>query len=555
MQKKKLACENIIHMCTFAAVVIYVISIFAVNLTGRAWTNFDIYSDAILAKYMWESGTLFPKGWHFGNQIYTVATPVVTALIYGLVRDTYLALALASCFMTIAVILSYVWCLKPFVHMRSITISLLVLVGGTNISYTAHRDLMGFQIFYTMASYYACYLIGIFITLGVYFRLASQKKVFIPWQLVVLLYNLALGMQSLREMLVLNLPLCAIIILDMLLHHSVLRDHIKKQKRAYIFGGLAIFANASGLLITKVLVAMGTINQYTILGHASSNYRDNFRMAKNAFLDYIGLHWPTKPFFFVSSSFLKFLVAIFSISLIIWVFVFIIVEYRKTKKINTLGYGVLFFIISLFGVLCAGTLVINVRDIYYFCWYSLVATSVVMFMEIKWNKNQSLLLGIKYLVVLGLLMISVLNYKLTFYRSLSGVGHVSAVYEEITEQLQADGIKYLYSDWRTERNVISAMSHDDILYGTLMFSGNTDDLWDDIGYLTYDEWFEPENFENAYIVMSDYALYCLDCEFDHEYLRTFMDNLEYVYEFKFQDEIIYFFKGSEKMFHDMINGM
>lgn len=152
MQKKKLLIENVIYAAIFVAILIYAISVFAVNLTGRAWTNFDIYSDAVLAKYIWESGNLFPKGWHFGNQIYTVATPVVAALIYGFVRDAYLALALASCFMTIAVLLSYVWCLKPFVNMRSIIISLLVLIGGTNISKTAHWDLMGLQIFYTMAS-------------------------------------------------------------------------------------------------------------------------------------------------------------------------------------------------------------------------------------------------------------------------------------------------------------------------------------------------------------------------------------------------------------------
>lgn len=86
-----------------------------------------------------------------------------------------------------------------------------------------------------------------------------------------------------------------------------------------------------------------------------------------------------------------------------------------------------------------------------------------------------------------------------------------------------------------------------------MFSGKPDDLWDEMGYLSYEQWFEPENFEHAYVVMSDYALYCLQSEFSGEYAHEFMSNLEYVYEFKFQDEIIYFYRGSEKMFGDMVN--
>ena len=91
--------------------------------------------------------------------------------------------------------------------------------------------------------------------------------------------------------------------------------------------------------------------------------------------------------------------------------------------------------------------------------------------------------------MLGLIVISILNYKLTFYRSLSWIKPVNDAYAEIVAQLQADRIKYLYSDWRTEKNVLAMMSHDDIEYATLAFSGNMDDLWDDLGYLSYDKWF------------------------------------------------------------------
>ena len=195
--------------CIFiiALIFAYICGIFSVNFAGRAYLDYDIYSDTILAKYMASQRTLFPEGWHFGNQIYVVATPVVAACLYPLVGDSYSAMAIASCLMTVFVIASFLWCVKPVSSVRSILVGLLVLIGGTNIGWTAHRDLWGLQVFYTMASYYACYIIGIFLTLGVYNRYLQGipvKKLLLG---VVVLLNFALGMQSLRETLVLNLPL------------------------------------------------------------------------------------------------------------------------------------------------------------------------------------------------------------------------------------------------------------------------------------------------------------------------------------------------------------
>ena len=148
----------------------YICSIFAINILGRGFVNFDMYSDIELARYIALENTLFPEGWHFGNQIYTVATPVVASLAYRLVGDAYLSMAIASCFMTTICIISFVWCVKPFVTPRNIIVGLLVFVGGTNIARSAYGDWEGLQLFFTMASYYSCYVIGILITLGVWCR-------------------------------------------------------------------------------------------------------------------------------------------------------------------------------------------------------------------------------------------------------------------------------------------------------------------------------------------------------------------------------------------------
>ena len=548
MSEKTLPTKDFIYYLVVFAIFSYLISIFAVNLNGRVLVNYDIYSDAILAKYMWQTKSFFPDGWHFGNQIYTVATPAVAAILYGIVNDAYLALALASCFMTLGIILSYIWCLKPFVNVKSIIVSLLVVIGGTNISFTAHGDWEGFQLFYTMASYYACYVIGIFITLGAFLRLTNHMKTPIVIQLFVLIYNFALGMQSLRELLVLNLPLCVLVVLNMFLHCNSLKKEFMLQKQSSFFVFLTLTANICGVFITKILVSSEIIKQTTIISSVGSNIWHNFKLSMLAFWDYIGLSIPTTAF-----ELFELVGAIFSILVITLSLTCIIIDYIKNKKISTLGYINIFFVISLLAVFCAGLIIIYLRDIYFFCWHFLVATSVTMLIEKNFEKNPKLWNTFKYILIACLLGISLLNYKSTFYLSLKGLSDIHNIYKDIVNQLQEDNIQYLYSDWRTERNKLSAMAYDDIQYGTLEFSGNPNDLWLDPDCLYYEDWFEPNNFDHAYIILSDYTLYCLEIEFSEEYRNTLMNNLEYVYSFSADGEELHFYIGSEKLYADMIH--
>ena len=142
LDKVKLVCGFV-----FAA---YIISIFLINFLGRIWVDYDIYSDAILSKYMVENRSLFPKDWTFGNQLYIVATPVLAAICYLLTRDSYSALAIASCIMTIAIVACFIWSIGPFVKKKNILVGLLVLIGGLNVEFSAHASQTGLQLFYTM---------------------------------------------------------------------------------------------------------------------------------------------------------------------------------------------------------------------------------------------------------------------------------------------------------------------------------------------------------------------------------------------------------------------
>ena len=79
----------------------------------RALTEYmdnDIYADTLVAKYMWDQKSLFPEGWVFGNQYYVIATPVLSALFYGLTGSINTAMACATTVVAIVILEPYISC-------------------------------------------------------------------------------------------------------------------------------------------------------------------------------------------------------------------------------------------------------------------------------------------------------------------------------------------------------------------------------------------------------------------------------------------------------------
>ena len=93
--------ERMWQFALLALLAAYLLVFSIINFCG--FTDFmtpDIYSDTLAARYMWEQKSLFPEGWVFGNQYYVVATPVLSALFYGLIGSMNLAMAIATTVMT-----------------------------------------------------------------------------------------------------------------------------------------------------------------------------------------------------------------------------------------------------------------------------------------------------------------------------------------------------------------------------------------------------------------------------------------------------------------------
>ncbi len=169
----------------------------------------DMYEDTLVARLMWEQKTLFPANYLFGNQFYIVATPVLSALFYGLTGSMNRAMAWATLVMSAFLLLSMDWMLRaherrPMVRAAALLTFLASIFGP----YTVFRE-DGQQLFFAMCSFYACYLICFFTVLGDYARARESEALRLPALLLSLFLCFCTGMQSLRQTCVLILPLLA----------------------------------------------------------------------------------------------------------------------------------------------------------------------------------------------------------------------------------------------------------------------------------------------------------------------------------------------------------
>ena len=173
----------------------------------------DIYADMLLAKQIWGKKSLFPSNWIYGNQYSVIATPVLASLCYGITGSMNMAMAAASTLMGAFLIISYVWMVSACGADRScILVSLLVLLcapADYGLLYQPQGQLM-----FTLATYYACYLITVFVVFGCYIRsleyTSSMSRHFLPSWFLAFFLSFACGMQSLRQTAIMVLPLCLI---------------------------------------------------------------------------------------------------------------------------------------------------------------------------------------------------------------------------------------------------------------------------------------------------------------------------------------------------------
>ena len=502
-----------------------------VNIFGRQFGSFDIYSDMMYAVNMSDSCSFFPKDWVFGNQFYFIATPNLAAIIHSIIKDAYLSLAIASITMTAVSLITFFWCFKPFVSIRSLFLGALSFIGGTIFCYSASENVNGLQLFFTQASFYSCYLIVILFSLGIWLRCLKKNKYNYIILIICGICNYCLGMQSLRELLVLNLPLLIVSLV-----FSIIRK--KRTNKTNIVAALLLGLNIFGFATMKLLIKVFGIEQNTILSSVSNNLFENIRNTSHDFLSYSGL--------ILSNSLISIVAFIFSILSTIAVIV-ATVHIIKSKTIDAISISVFFCFVSILGVFSAGVLLIKTRAVYFFVWHLLTSVSLIYLSEHCFHKKKVHLAFTVYIIFLEIVSIG-----LNFYPDVQNIIHYNYAYNDLVACLKQK--KYVFSDWRViDLGVVSSYTNCQTVIGTYDFTGNENKLINHIEYLYSKQWYNINNLNESFFVFSDDSWNYINNNTSDAYQKALKSSLELVNTIKVYHKNYYVYSPSKEIYTHLVN--
>lgn len=408
-----------------AAALSYLIAFGIIDFPGFAYfCDSDIYEDTLVARLMWEEKTLFPSGWCFGNQYYAVATPAAAALFYGITGRQNLAMGLASMLMVLLLLISFIFMVRPFVKNRlSLAVGGLALLaaviapGGASYSEAQHV--------FIQASYYACYLITAFVVFGDFMRARTSPRFkFSVSYVFALLLSFATGLQSLRQMAIMCLPLLAFLALEWLFG----RRHASELLRALSYAA----ANLLGYLLSGVIAAPSESIIYTA---GSVSLADKL---KNAFHCATGI----SGLAYLSSGRYSLLLAL-PVLLFVLCSLWALVRTAKTlrKDPDDLPRLWTVFFISLLAAFAAYfVLDFELRSFYLFMYYPLAAISLMMLTERFADRSA--------LIALILTAAAFINLGISYLPSVRV--SLDPPYTEMhamADRLKTEDAKYIYGKW------------------------------------------------------------------------------------------------------------
>ncbi len=407
--------EKIFSVILTVLLLGFVGMVFYINFSiNPEYYDGDIYNDITYAKEAWKARSLFPKDWIFGNQTYVVATPVLASLFYGLTGNGFIAMAIASSIMTVLTVLTYDWMTRTVFSYNERTAGFLFLIGFLLLKAHVATSQQGIQAFFTMASYYACYLINAFIVYGCYVRIRQKefKRKHVVLAVIGVALSFGTGMQSLRQTAVMALPLVACEVL-LIIIYSV-KDKKFAISYSTLFSAIVFIANVAGLIAMKFI----EINQNSIYGTTAF---------VNSFKEFF-----TKVFLNIESVALTFgldalelrarLAASVPFLLLVLIGVILCVKDYFKNECAEQGRFVLVMLLTLgcLSVFAAGVLtdVVN-RALYYFMIYPLTAVCV-SYIIVKYEKQRSILFSAVAVFAAGMII----------FRTVGAVGEIKAGKDE-----------------------------------------------------------------------------------------------------------------------------
>ena len=336
----------------------------------------DMYEDTLVARLMWEQKTLFPKNYLFGNQFYVVATPVLSALFYGLTGSMNRAMAWATLVMSAFLLASMDWMLRAYIRRRAVRLAvMLTFLASIFGPYSVFRE-DGQQLFFAMCSFYSCYLICFFAVLGDYARARESEALRLPALVLSLVLCFCTGMQSLRQTCVLILPLLAYEALAALYRLWKKQPLYPKGRRMRMWRVLGYTgANVLGLAVIRLL----PVKRHEIYSGASifsgASLGEKLRDVHRALVTVTGYEATRE-----GDNRLFFILMFLALTLLVLGAVYLLLRSRRGFK----GVGC-FWMVALIG--CAAVIAasfatsVQLRPSYLFLYYTLPALSLALIAE------------------------------------------------------------------------------------------------------------------------------------------------------------------------------
>ncbi len=447
----------------------------------------DMYADTLVARLMWEEKTLFPLGYVFGNQLYVIATPVLSALFYGLGASQNTAMALATTAMSLLIVISFLWMLRPFVKKRlSLWAALLMLLSCVFGEKLVNQE-QG-QLFFILCSYYACYVITLFVTLGDYVRTlrdpAPRWRTLVP----VLLLCFATGMQSLRQTCIMVLPILAL--QGALLAGSRLRSGSFRWEK-YRVPLLRSLAYAGANLAGVGAIKLFDVHQYTIFDSTPQGMGQRLGDIYLACRDVSGFCWtgPEHPFFT--------LLFVFQAALLIYAAVLQVKGLRSFPRLGALQLLWWLLVISIGAVIAAALFTsLSIRSVYLFTYYPLLALSAALVLE-------RLKPAGGYGLTLLLCALALGNLYSSYVPSIQEAEeNQENYYREISRWAVENGYEFVYGSHSNAAPMIAAWSDGELISGS----------WSDVAmfkvqeYLNLQNIYSADDAEKAILVFKPYEL-------------------------------------------------
>lgn len=261
MKDSRLNCNHIWQYFLVGAIIIVMTLIMCTNIYHYCYKmNADIASEAVLARLIWESGEWIPNSWYPSTELRIWGTPNLAALFYGLTSDMNFAMGTACTVMTIVISLSAYFFISQFSFERTQKLAFILLC----LVLPNHFVIL--ELLYLFAVYYGIHVIVFFFTLGVYARLISGKKINGLFMSIAVVLSFMMGMQGVRGILILSVPLFATEIFRQL--YLIYSKSKWKDKRNLLVAGWCAILPIAGYT--------GTLLPFSVGQQTSRNIRKGF---------------------------------------------------------------------------------------------------------------------------------------------------------------------------------------------------------------------------------------------------------------------------------------